>query len=258
MRKNGGVLDAVGVTKRYGKVAAVDSFSLSVERGKIHGLLGPNGSGKTTCLHILTGLLRPDSGTVSVCGESIESKESRRYLGFAPDDLPLPGSLTGREYLDFHDAMRSRHDRVRAAQLVRALGLGADLDKQIAQYSHGMKRKIQVIAALSHQPEIVIFDEPFRGLDPDAATVLRSLIKGFADSGRAVLIATHDLLRAERDCHEVTILNGGVTVASGSPDALVEEHHSATNLEEVFLSVTGLRADNILRKDSVDFLFARH
>ncbi|NQX27775.1 ABC transporter ATP-binding protein [Microbacteriaceae bacterium VKM Ac-2854] len=251
------VLDVFNITKRYGEVAAIDNFSLTVERGQIHGLLGPNGSGKTTSLHIVTGLLRADSGTVTICGEPIESKKSRAYMGFAPDDLPLPGSLTGREYLAFHDAMRSRHDRLRAAELIRALGLGKDLNKQIAQYSHGMKRKVQVIAALVHQPDVLILDEPFRGLDPDAAAVLRSLIVSFARSGRAVLIATHDLLRAERDCDQVTILSKGATVATGSPQALVLGCKAAENLEDVFLTVTGLRSDNLFRQESIELLFTR-
>jgi ABC-2 type transport system ATP-binding protein len=220
-------------------------------------LLGPNGSGKTTSLHILTGLITADQGTVTVCEEPIESKESRSKMGFAPDDLPLPGTLTGREYLDFHDAMRSRHDRLRAAQLIRALGLSRDLDKQINQYSHGMKRKIQVVAALSHAPEVLILDEPFRGLDPDAAAVLRNLITSFARSGRAVLIATHDMLRAERDCDRVTILSKGITVASGSPRDLVENTPAALDLEGVFLNVTGLQIDNQARQDSIEFLFNR-
>jgi ABC-2 type transport system ATP-binding protein len=121
-----------------------------------------------------------------------------------------------------------------------------------------MKRKIQVIAALSHQPELLILDEPFRGLDLDAAAVLRSLIVSFAASGRAVLIATHDMLRAERDCDEVTILSGGKTVATGSPRDLVARNEAAQNLEDVFLSVTGLDAGTADRRDSIRDLFENH
>lgn len=249
------VLDASRITKRYGRSTAIGDFSISVEPGEIHGLLGPNGSGKTTSLHVLVGILRADAGSVSIGGEPIGSKRSRALLGFAPDDLPLPASLTGKEYIDFHDAMRSRDDRRRAAALVQALGMSAALDKQIAHYSHGMKRKIQVITALSHQPELLVLDEPFRGLDPNAAAVLRSMIRAFADSGRAVLIATHDLLRAERDCDRVTIIDDGAIVAAGAPVDLVTETDGAETLEDVFLAVSGLSVDRAARDATIHRMF---
>lgn len=192
-------LEAFDLSKLYRGKTVLDGFSLSLESGKIHGLLGPNNSGKTTCLHILTGLIRPDAGTVIVSGVAIESKESRSFFGFAPDDLPLPGSLTGREYLEFHDAMRRRTDKEHADILTRALGIDTDLDQQLAEYSHGMRRKIQIVAATMHHPQLLILDEPFRGLDPDAANVLRNLLLAFTQNGGAALIATHDMLRAQRD-----------------------------------------------------------
>ncbi|MGG7464949.1 MULTISPECIES: ABC transporter ATP-binding protein [unclassified Plantibacter] len=250
-------LDAFELSKSYRGKTALDAFSLSIEPGQIHGLLGPNGSGKTTCLHILTGLLAPDTGAVTIAGVAIESKKSRGLLGFAPDDLPLPGSLTGREYLEFHDAMRKRNDTKHAAVLAQALGIDADLEQHISEYSHGMRRKIQIVAATMHHPQVLILDEPFRGLDPDAAAVLRGLLVSFTHGGGSVLIATHDMLRAQRDCDEVTIMSAGITVASGSPTLLVSAHPESETLEDVFLGVTGLLRDSAARSQSIENLFER-
>lgn len=249
-------VDAVGIVKQYGKRLALSGFSLRLEAGRTYGLLGPNGSGKTTGLHIITGLLAPTEGAVRICGVPIAEKRSRQLFGFAPDDLPLPVALTGGEYLDFHHAMRRGEDRPRAQQLADVFGLTADLDKQVGQYSHGMRRKLQVIAALSHQPRVVVLDEPFRGLDPDAAAVLRDALAAFRGAGGTVLIATHDLLRAERHCDEVTVLDRGRIVASGAPLALLEAHDQCANLEEVFLTVTGLRGANAERELAISSLFS--
>lgn len=250
------VLEVSNVMKRYGRDSVVKDFSLSLGPGCIHGLLGPNGSGKTTTLHIIAGLLRPDEGMVTVCGETILDKSSRRHFGFAPDDLPLPKSLTGREYLRFHDAMRERDDQKRAGTLIGALDLGAALDRTIDQYSHGMKRKLQVIAALAHEPALLILDEPFRGLDPEASAILLELLHRFTESGRTVLMATHDMLRAQRDCHDVTILSGGDVVGRGKPDDLVTVTPDASNLEDVFMHVTGRREGKLARQASLEGIFS--
>jgi ABC-2 type transport system ATP-binding protein len=249
-------VDVRRVAKRYGKQLALSEFSLRLEAGKIYGLLGPNGSGKTIGLHIVTGLLSPTEGSVHIGGVPIAEKGSRALYGFAPDDLPLPVALTGREYLDFHHAMRRREDGPRARELADLFGLIDDLDKQVGEYSHGMRRKLQIIAALSHEPQIAILDEPFRGLDPDAAAALRDVLRSFSRSGRTVLIATHDLLRAERECDEVTILAGGRIVASGPPRELLAQHGGSPNLESLFMSVTGLGEASAERKSRVASLFS--
>lgn len=233
------VLEVSGLTKRYRNRVALEDASFTVGAGQVHGILGPNGSGKTTCLHLVTGLLAPDAGEVLIAGIPVRDKLSRAQLGMAPDDLPLPASLTGQEYLRFHDRMRRRSDTGVAAELAEALGLDGELDRQITEYSHGMKRKLQVVAAIMHLPDLLVLDEPFRGLDPDAATTLRSLITVYTAQGGAVLVATHDMLRAERDCDQVTILHRGVTVGQGAPAALCRDHAVAT-LEEAFLAATGL------------------
>lgn len=248
------VLSAEALSKRYGARTVLDDVSIEVRRGRIHGLLGPNGSGKTTALHIVTGLIRPDRGRVRVLGIDGQDKASREEVGFAPDDLPLPGALTGREFLLFHDALRGRDDSARAAVLTEMLGISGDLDTPVAEYSHGMQRKLQLVAAVMHEPAVLILDEPFRGLDPDAARGVRRLLLAYADGGRAVLVATHDMLRAERDCDEVTILDHGAVVAAGAADRLMAEA-SCGSLEDVFLHVTGRADDADARADRIAAVF---
>ena len=249
------ILDAHALTKRYRRTTVLDDVSITIEAGTIHGLLGPNGSGKTTCLHLVTGLLEPDGGTVLVGGLAVEAPASRRLFGFAPDDLPLPESLTGREYLAVHDALRRRDDRQRAAELGELLLIDDALDRPVGDYSHGMRRKLQLVAALMHDPRLLVLDEPFRGLDPEAAVGLRALLLAFARSGRAVLVATHDLLRAERDCDAVTILDRGSVVASGPPARLRAAHPTASSLDEVFLEVTGRTSAAARRLERLESAF---
>lgn len=248
------VLSAAMLSKRYGSRTVLDDVSIEVRRGWIHGLLGPNGSGKTTALHVITGLVRPDRGRVRVLGIDGQDKASRGEVGFAPDDLPLPGALTGREFLLFHDALRGRDDSARAAALTELLGISGDLDTSVGEYSHGMQRKLQLVAAVMHEPAVLVLDEPFRGLDPDAALGVRRLLLAYAGGGRAVLVATHDMLRAERDCDEVTILDHGSVVATGAPDRLISEA-SCGSLEDVFLRVTGRADDAVVRADRLAAVF---
>jgi len=245
------------LVKTYGHLRVLDGVSLSVRPGEIHGLLGPNGSGKTTCLHILTGLIPAEEGSVLIDGEDIARKSSRRAFGFAPDDLPLPGALTGRELLRFHDALRGRDDQVRVEEFAEALGLEGALDRPVEDYSHGMQRKLQMIAAVMHEPRLLVLDEPFRGLDPEAAATVRSMIIAFARSGGAVLIATHDMLRAERDCTSVTILSEGRIVAVGDPKHLIDAEPAASSLEDVFLRVTGKVEDASRRLRFIETAFQR-
>ncbi len=250
------VLDAHALTKRFGRTTVLDDVSITIEAGAIHGLLGPNGSGKTTCLSLITGLLAPDAGTVLVEGVEVALPASRRRFGFAPDDLPLPDALTGREYLALHDALRGRDDRDRALELCDLLHLLDALERPVGDYSHGMRRKLQLVAAVMHEPRLLVLDEPFRGLDPESASTLRALLTAFTRGGGAVLVATHDLLRAERDCTAVTILHRGTVVAAGPPSALLAEHPDARNLDDVFLEVTGRSLDATRRLARLDAAFA--
>ncbi|MET9712648.1 ABC transporter ATP-binding protein [Nocardiopsis alba] len=248
------LLEVSQASKRYRKTYALNKVSFALDSGGIYGLLGPNGSGKTTCLHLITGLIQPTQGAITLNGIAVQDKRSRALIGFAPDDLPLPASLTGGEYLDLHDRLRGRDDSDRARALACALGIKGDLHRQISEYSHGMKRKIQIVAAAMHRPELLILDEPFRGLDPDAAFVLRDLMQTFTASGRTILIATHDMLRAERDCRTVLILHKGHLVDSGAPENL-HAKHGVRDMETVFLKATGVIEGRQERLETIESAF---
>lgn len=243
-------LEVEDLTKSYGKVAAVNSLSFDVNQGEIFGLLGPNGCGKSTTLHLITGLLPCDFGSVRICGTSITDKRSRQQLGFAPDDLPLPNALTGWEYLALHDRLRGIETSERAQQLAYAWGISDALDRLVSHYSHGMKRKLQLTAALTHLPALLILDEPFRGLDPEAAGLLREMITEYASGGRSVLMATHDMIRAEKQCDRVLILCDGEIAACGSPGALCESYEVG-DLETVFLKATGRESEYASRETAL-------
>lgn len=244
-------LSARGLTKRYGKVNVVEAVSLSVPAGTVTGLLGPNGAGKSTCLHMLTGVVSPDAGQVSIGGTLLAEPATKLRFGFAPDDLPLPEALTGREYLVFHDRLRGRKDLARGLQIMDAFDVAVAADRQIAEYSHGMKRKIQLAAALMHTPDLLILDEPFRGLDPDATAVLDFLVESMSSSGRSVLMATHDLARAEASCGEVVILDGGRVVGAGTPRDLTSRYGRGVSLETAFLVMTGREQDASRKKKMI-------
>lgn len=243
------------ISKRYRGEPVVDELSFSVQPGRTYGLLGPNGSGKSTTLHILTGLLRPTAGSVRLHGVPITSKESRRYLGFAPDDLPLPPALTGEEYLQLHRRLRQRDSAREELGLAEALGIVEHLDKLISEYSHGMKRKLQLTAALAHQPGLLVLDEPYRGLDPESSALLTSILRIFRDKGGAILVATHDMMRAELGCDEVGIIDRGRMAATGSPPHLCEQF-GARDLEEVFLRSTGVDQQHADREQALASLLA--
>lgn len=227
------------LTKAYGRHVAVDAVSFTVGPGDIAGLLGPNGSGKSSILHCLTGVVTPTSGRIVLAGRDHRSAAAKAALGFAPDDLPLPMNLTGVEYLDLVRRLQPAYDPALARELAELLGLAPDLPQLICEYSHGMKRKIQTIAALAHRPRLLVLDEPFRGLDPAAHVVLRGLVREFTAAGGAVLMATHDMSAAQVYCDTVTVVADGVVVADGRPHELLDAYGHAS-LEEVFLEATGL------------------
>ncbi|TPX02440.1 ABC transporter ATP-binding protein, partial [Schumannella luteola] len=156
------LLDAERISLTRGSRRVLQPVDLRVRAGRSHALLGPNGAGKTTTLGILTGLLPPTTGRVEVDGLDLREPAARALVGYAPDDLPLPAALTGAEYLTLHDRLRRRDDRARAAELCALLGIRDSLARQISEYSHGMRRKLQFVAAVVHDPLVLILDEPYR------------------------------------------------------------------------------------------------
>jgi|HigsolmetaAR206D_1030411.scaffolds.fasta_scaffold00001_237 ABC-2 type transport system ATP-binding protein len=226
------------IIKFYGKTKAVNGISFHVQKGEIYGLIGPNGSGKTTTMNLITNLITPTDGDIRIKGLSRDDLLARKSLGYIPDELLLPETLTGKEYLTFVMKMYEVEAYDFMWDLARLFRIDKVLDQLIGSYSHGMKKKIQFMAALMHKPELIILDEPFRGLDPETVIMLKDMILQLKET-RGLLIATHDLLMATALCSKVGILSNGVIVAEGTVDQLLRSYRAVT-LEDVFLQATGL------------------
>lgn len=234
------MLVATDISKTYGARTVLAGITFQVDEGELVALVGPNGAGKSTLLHILVGLLTPTGGGVYF-GEGdrlVAGPEGR--IGFCPDDLPQPELLTGAEYLDLVTGIRSLR-RLPAAEraLLDGMRLSDSLDRLIATYSHGMRRKLQIVAALLHEPDLLVLDEPFRGLDPESAAIVRTLLTVYAGRGRSVLVSTHDLLIAQELCDRVLVLNDGALVAD-APMAAFDRPGEGHNLESSFERMTGI------------------
>lgn len=213
-------------------------------RGEITALVGPNGSGKTTLLHTLLGLLPRRSGQALLNGISLDTQVAS-MVGFCADDLPMPHLLTGLEYVESMAGLRSLPvDRAKTLEYFVALRMETAVHSLIGNYSHGMKRKVQLIANILHQPSLLVLDEPFRGLDPETAALLRRVLQETARRGRIILVSTHDLGAVSSFCDRVVVISDGRLVLNSSIQLLKDgAEGSATFLEDVFLDVTGLRDD---------------
>ncbi|MFP4514209.1 MAG: ABC transporter ATP-binding protein [Acidimicrobiales bacterium] len=235
------IVNVDAVEKSFGETRVLDPLSFAVEAGEIFGILGPNGSGKTTLLHMLVGLLTPTSGEITVMGSTPSDVDCRRRIGMAPDDLPLPLALTGAEFLEMHDVLRRQKRSPFGDLLIDLFGMEQALGRPLGEYSHGMKRKAQFIAAFAHDPALIVADEPQRGLDPEAAAVFEHAIDiATSATGAAVIIATHDLDHAADLCDRVAILHAGRCVAQGSPSEVASSAGEALSLRDAFLRLTGI------------------
>ncbi|OII33067.1 hypothetical protein BIU98_06340 [Curtobacterium sp. MMLR14_010] len=236
------MLELHELTKRYGRRTVLHSVTATVPAGTITALLGPNGAGKSTLLHAINGLIPVDAGTVSVFDRKGEPA-SLRTIGFCPDDLPMADLLTGMEYLDLVQGARriSVPERV-MDRLLRGMRLSDAAHSLIDTYSHGMRRKLQLIAALLHDPNVLVLDEPIRGLDPESSAIMKQLLRRYAARGNAVLLSTHDLMVADQLCDRVLVLEHGRLRASGDLASIRGEAADGT-LETSFLAMTGLAAE---------------
>jgi ABC-2 type transport system ATP-binding protein len=233
------------ISKRFGTTAAVDRLSLALERGEILGLLGPNGSGKSTTMKVIAGIIRQDSGLLSVTGVDSKpsSKDFKRVIGYVPESPPLYEFLTGLEYLDFVASMYGIEPSLRKERISHFLEAFQMTDKGnelISGYSQGMKQKIAITAALIHRPRILILDESLNGLDPRSAKIVKDLLRSLADEGVAILFSTHVLEIAESICDRIVIMDHGRVLAQGTVSELrAMAGMAGSNLEEVFLKLTG-------------------
>ena len=231
-----------GVTKSYGSVMAVDGLDLLVEDGELFVFLGPNGAGKTTSIKMCATLLLPTEGRVLVDGVDAarDSLQVRSAIGYLPENPFLYEGLSARQMLAFMGEARSMDParlKRRSEELLALLELDEAADQQIRGYSHGMRKKVAIAAALLHDPHVLLFDEPTSGLDPRSARVVKDLLLGLRDRGTTVFLSTHILEVAERMCDRVGIIQEGQLTAVGSMDDL--RAGSDASLEEIFLELTG-------------------
>ena len=207
-----------GVSKRFGGFQAVQDLSFHADRGKLLGFLGPNGAGKTTTLRIILGLVSPDAGRVLVLGES-DVRKVRDRIGFLPEERGLYRRMTPVDAIVFFAGLKGMPPakaRLRALDLLEANGLAHAARRQVRHLSKGMAQRVQLLSALAHDPELVILDEPFSGLDPLAQQTLEELLRSLAARGAAVVFSTHVMQHAERLCDSVVLIAGGRKVFDGS------------------------------------------
>jgi ABC-2 type transport system ATP-binding protein len=232
------MLQVRALTKRYSGTLAVDNVSFLAQPGEVLGYLGPNGSGKSTTVKMITGLLDPTAGEILYRGRRIHDNliEFKRILGYVPEEPYLYPHLTGAEYLELAGELRDLPAATlpgKIGELLELFSLDGERYVPISSYSKGMRQKILICAALLHDPELIILDEPFSGLDVHAALVLRSLIRMLAASGKTVLFSSHVLEVVEKVCHRVVILHQGRVVANDSVDRL-RNLMALPTLEDIF------------------------
>ncbi|MCC6806265.1 MAG: ABC transporter ATP-binding protein [Deltaproteobacteria bacterium] len=231
------------LSKRFGDFTALDRLALRIEPGEIVALLGPNGAGKTTMMRLVMGLLVPSEGSAHVLGMDCQkdSVEVKRHVGYLPDQPAFFDYLRGRELLGFvgemHGFSRREADE-RAIELIAEFGLADAAEEFAVNYSLGMKKKLAIAAALMHEPELLILDEPTNGLDPRASAELITLFRKLCAQGKTVLLSTHLLEMAERVAHRVAILDRGKLVASGPVEDLRAQLSAGGSLHDVYMRVT--------------------
>jgi ABC-2 type transport system ATP-binding protein len=232
------------ITKKYANFVAVDGLNLSVDKGEIFGFIGPNGAGKTTTMKMLGGVLEPTSGTVTIAGVNMQEQPevAKRKIGFIPDRPYLYEKLTGMEFLKFTAdlyGVGQNGFHKKAAKHLEMFSLADWSEELIESYSHGMKQRLIMAAALLHDPEVIIVDEPMVGLDPAAIIMVKDLFKQLAQKGAAIFMSTHTLKVAEDTCDRIGIINKGKLIASGTTTDLQREANvSSADLEQVFLNLT--------------------
>lgn len=228
------------LTKTYGEKRAVDNLSLHIAPGEIYGFIGHNGAGKTTTLKAVVGILQFDKGEVFIKGESIRKNPlaCKQKIAYIPDNPDLYEFMTGIKFVNFIADIfgvteEKRQERIR--KYADLFEMTENLAQPVASYSHGMKQKLAIISAWIHEPKLIIMDEPFVGLDPKAAHILKQMMREICDEGGAIFFSTHVLEVAEKLCDKVAIIRNGQLIQSGT----MQEVKGDDSLEEVFLELEG-------------------
>ena len=238
------MIDIRNLTKRYGDVTAVNDLSLQIPKGEIFGFIGPNGAGKTTTIKMIGGILVPTQGEIRIGNISMQKnpEAAKIKIGFIPDRPYLYEKLTGFEFLKFIADLyhvNSSRFTAKAHHNLAMFGLSDWSYELIESYSHGMKQRLIMAAALLHDPEVIIVDEPMVGLDPLGIKLVKDLFKRLSAAGTTVFVSTHTLQIAEDMCHRVGIIDKGKLIATGSPQELKQDIQSdQADLEEVFIKLT--------------------
>ncbi len=256
-------ISARDLSRSFNTFTAVDGINLNVEAGQFFGFLGPNGAGKSTTIKMLTGLLAPTSGSISILGRDLVQNplEVKRQIGVVPEGMALFGKLTASEYLHFVGRMYGLDKATtaqRSEELLEFMGLADERKKLVADYSHGMGKKLALAAAVIHGPKVLFLDEPFEGVDAIAAGTLKAMLQGMIARGATVFLTSHVLEIVERLCSHVAIIHRGHIVANGSLDELragvqarlalpsedgtihpIASFGERLTLEEIFLNVVG-------------------
>jgi len=235
-------IETNGLTRHFGDLCAVDGLDLRVEAGTFYGFLGPNGAGKSTTIKMLTGLLAPSRGAMCILGEDTtdpdKARQVRRRVGVVPEDLALFDNLTAREYLTFIGRMYqlpAETIKTRREELLAMMSLDHEDKKLTLEYSHGMKKKLTLAAALIPNPDLLFLDEPFEGVDAVSSRVLRDTLKRCVERGATVFLTSHVLEIVERLCTDVGIIAEGKLVLQGT----MEEIRRSGSLEDRFLEAVG-------------------
>ena len=238
------MIKLINVTKYYRGLCAVDHLNIEVRKGIVFGFLGPNGAGKTTTIKMMAGILLPTEGQIIINGMDLskEPSEAKRCTGFIPDRPFVYEKLTGKEFLQFMGGLyRSNHASSLEADIMGLLErfeLSHWGDELIESYSHGMKQRLVMCAALLHEPKVLIVDEPMVGLDPRGARLVKDIFRELAEKGTTVFMSTHSLEVAQEVCEEIAIIQAGKVIATGTADDLRKVAGVEGNLESIFLKLT--------------------
>jgi len=248
------MIELLNITKKFGDLVAVNDLTLRVAQGEFFVVLGPNAAGKTTTIKVLTGLIKPNSGTVRVAGFDVQTQplEARRRVAYVPDFPFLYDKLTPWEFFRFVGqlfGMPESRIQAQAAQLIDRFNLGPYINKYVEGLSHGTRQRVAIVSALLHDPEVFIIDEPMVGLDPHHTRVVKDVLKERSLAGMTVFVSTHQLSVAEEMADRIGIMHLGRMIALGTPDQLRQKSGAEGPLERAFLALTAQEA-NLMEETS--------